>query len=110
MASKFSAFMNHPAGPKTVHFWAPAAKWALVVAGLADLNRPVEKISAPQNTALATTGLIWARYSTQIIPVNYSLMTVNIFVGATGIYNLGRKFGYWDAIDIEALKKKPESS
>lgn len=40
--------------------------------------------------ALATTGLIWARYSTQIVPINYNLMAVNMFVGASGIYQLAR--------------------
>lgn len=43
-------------------------------------------------TALASTGVIWARYSTQIIPVNYNLMAVNLFVGGTGIYQLVRLF------------------
>jgi len=40
--------------------------------------------------ALAATGLIWSRYSTQIIPVNYSLLSVNAFVAATGLYQLTR--------------------
>lgn len=40
--------LNHPAGPKTIHFWAPAMKWGLVMAGLADINRPAESISVPQ--------------------------------------------------------------
>lgn len=39
---------NHPAGPKTVFFWAPTIKWALVGAGLADLARPAEKLSVYQ--------------------------------------------------------------
>src|ERR1700744_5573780 len=39
---------NHPAGPKTVFFWAPTIKWILVGAGLADLARPAEKLSIPQ--------------------------------------------------------------
>lgn len=39
---------NHAAGPKTVFFWAPTIKWALVGAGLADLARPAEKLSAYQ--------------------------------------------------------------
>mmetsp|Transcript_17092 Transcript_17092/g.28120 ORF Transcript_17092/g.28120 Transcript_17092/m.28120 type:complete len:144 (-) Transcript_17092:139-570(-) len=89
--SSWKAFMDHPAGPKTIFFWAPAMKWCLVIAGLADLKRPVEKISLPQSLALASTGVIWARYSTQIIPVNYNLLAVNIFVGATGIYQVFRK-------------------
>jgi hypothetical protein len=33
----------------SVHFWAPAWKWGLVVAGLVDLKRPAEQISVPQN-------------------------------------------------------------
>ncbi|KAK6017013.1 hypothetical protein OSTOST_17499, partial [Ostertagia ostertagi] len=36
---------NHPAGPKTVFFWAPTIKWGLVIAGIADLARPAEKLS-----------------------------------------------------------------
>jgi hypothetical protein len=44
--------------------------------------------------ALAATGVIWSRYSTQIIPVNYSLLSVNAFVGATGLYQLYRIWRY----------------
>jgi len=82
--------MNHPAGPKTVFFWAPVMKWCLVAAGLKDLNRPAEKLSVSQNLALAATGVIWVRYSFVIIPVNYSLAAVNFFVGATGLGQLAR--------------------
>ncbi|KAI9224970.1 mitochondrial pyruvate carrier [Blastocladiella britannica] len=89
-AASFAQFLNHPAGPKTIHFWAPAAKWALVIAGLSDINRPVEKISATQTTALAATGVIWSRYATQIVPLNYNLMSVNIFVAGTNLYQLYR--------------------
>nr|VZI26993.1 unnamed protein product [Spirometra erinaceieuropaei] len=39
----FRPVWEHPAGPKTVFFWAPTFKWGLVIAGLADLTRPVEK-------------------------------------------------------------------
>lgn len=88
--SKFSAFMNHPAGPKTVFFWAPLMKWCLVAAGLKDLSRPAEKLSVSQNVALACTGFIWVRYSLVITPVNYSLAAVNFFVGSTGLAQLGR--------------------
>jgi hypothetical protein len=66
-------------------------KWALVIAGLRDINRPVERVSTAQNVALAATGAIWARWSFQIVPKNYSLATVNVFVCATGLYHLGRK-------------------
>ncbi|KAJ7209570.1 UPF0041-domain-containing protein [Mycena pura] len=89
-ASKFSGFMNHPAGPKTVFFWAPMMKWCLVGAGLKDMTRPAEKLSVSQNVALAATGFIWVRYSFVIIPVNYSLAAVNFFVGLSGLTQLGR--------------------
>ncbi|CAJ0642557.1 16351_t:CDS:2 [Entrophospora sp. SA101] len=49
LASKFKSFLNHEAGPKTVHFWAPAFKWGLVIAGISDMKRPAEKLSVSQN-------------------------------------------------------------
>ncbi|KAI0044350.1 UPF0041-domain-containing protein [Auriscalpium vulgare] len=88
--SKFTAFMNHPAGPKTVFFWAPAMKWCLVAAGVKDLSRPAENLSVSQNVALAATGFIWVRWSMVITPVNYSLAAVNVFVGSTGLGQLIR--------------------
>jgi len=92
--SKLVALWNHPAGLKTIHFWAPACKWVLVIAGIADLKRPAENISLPQSAALTATGFIWSRYATQITPVNYMLLSVNLFVGATGAYQLYRKFSW----------------
>ncbi|KAG5715397.1 hypothetical protein E4T56_gene20530 [Termitomyces sp. T112] len=103
-ASKFQAFMNHPAGPKTVFFWAPLMKWCLVAAGLKDLSRPAEKLSVSQNLALAATGMIWVRYSLVITPVNYSLAAVNFFVGMSGITQLGRIAHYRMNPEEEANK------
>ncbi|XP_025096897.1 mitochondrial pyruvate carrier 2-like isoform X2 [Pomacea canaliculata] len=88
--AKLRPLWNHPAGPKTIFFWAPLGKWILVFAGLKDITRPPETLSVYQNTALAGTGMIWARYSLVIIPKNYSLFAVNLFVGLTGLYQLGR--------------------
>ncbi|KAG0760232.1 hypothetical protein G6F22_019173 [Rhizopus arrhizus] len=81
-------FWDSPAGPKTIHFWAPAMKWALVFAGIGDLQRPADKLSLTQNASLMLTGLIWSRYSMVIKPKNYTLFTVNIFVFATGAMQL----------------------
>ncbi|KAJ2913469.1 hypothetical protein MD484_g6949, partial [Candolleomyces efflorescens] len=89
-ASKLQSFMNHPAGPKTVFFWAPLMKWCLVAAGVKDLTRPADKLSVSQNVALAATGFIWVRYSLVITPINYSLAAVNFFVGLSGLTQLGR--------------------
>ncbi|KAG8943045.1 Mitochondrial pyruvate carrier 2 [Tulasnella sp. 424] len=92
--SKFQQFMNHPAGPKTIFFWAPLMKWGLVAAGVKDLTRPADKLSVSQNVALAATGIIWVRYSFVIIPVNYSLAAVNFFVGTSGLVQLARIWDY----------------
>ncbi|KAG9291539.1 hypothetical protein G9A89_021958 [Geosiphon pyriformis] len=93
-SSRFQSFLNHPAGPKTIHFWAPIMKWGLVIAGLGDLKRPAEHLSVSQNCALTATGLIWSRWSTQIIPKNYPLLSVNAFLAGTGIMQLYRIWDY----------------
>uniref|UniRef100_A0A1B6C219 Mitochondrial pyruvate carrier n=1 Tax=Clastoptera arizonana TaxID=38151 RepID=A0A1B6C219_9HEMI len=91
---KLQPLWNHPAGPKTVFFWAPVFKWGLVIAGIGDLTRPAEKLSVSQAGALSATGLIWSRYSLVIIPKNWSLFSVNIFVAATSLYQLSRAVRY----------------
>lgn len=82
----------HPAGPFTIFFWAPTFKWALVIANIADMAIPVEKISMNQQAAVALTGCIWAKYSMVIIPKNYVLFAVNIWMAATGITQISRRF------------------
>uniref|UniRef100_A0A8U8BL23 Mitochondrial pyruvate carrier n=1 Tax=Geospiza parvula TaxID=87175 RepID=A0A8U8BL23_GEOPR len=91
---RFRPFYNHPAGPKTVFFWAPVMKWGLVGAGLADMARPAEKLSTAQSAVLMATGLIWSRYSLVIIPKNWSLFAVNFFVGSAGASQLFRIWRY----------------
>ncbi|KAJ3472095.1 hypothetical protein NLG97_g11291 [Lecanicillium saksenae] len=77
-------------GVKTVHFWAPVMKWALVIAGISDFARPVEKLSFTQNFALTCTGLIWTRWCLIIKPKNYLLAAVNFFLGLVGIVQVSR--------------------
>eukprot|EP00897_Mesotaenium_endlicherianum_P007659 jgi/Mesen1/6921/ME000358S06246 len=90
-ASSAKAFWNHPAGPKTIHFWAPTFKWGISIANIADFQKPPEKVSYPQQIAVTATGIIWSRYSTVITPKNYNLLAVNIFMAGTGMYQLSRK-------------------
>ncbi|KAL6762142.1 mitochondrial pyruvate carrier [Haematococcus lacustris] len=94
MAATLKAFWNHPAGPKTIFFWAPTMKWGISIANIADMQRPAELISYPQQTAITATGIIWSRYATVITPINYNLMAVNVFMAITGSYQLYRKFMY----------------
>lgn len=101
---------NHAAGPKTVFFWAPAFKWTLVLAGLGDLNRPASQLSVGQSASLFATGCIWSRYSLVIIPKNYSLFAVNVFVALTQLVQLTRAYQYSQSVkDTEAQGIKPAS-
>ncbi|XP_049584227.1 mitochondrial pyruvate carrier 2b [Syngnathus scovelli] len=94
LPAKLRPLYNHPAGPKTVFFWAPMFKWGLVAAGLADMTRPAEKLSTSQSAVLTATGLIWSRYSLVIIPKNWNLFAVNFFLGSAGASQLYRIWRY----------------
>lgn len=90
----FKRFLNSETGPRTVHFWAPTLKWGLVIAGISDMNRPVNKLSATQSLSLLATGLVWARWSFVITPKNYLLASVNIFLACTAGYQVSRIVNY----------------
>ncbi|KAJ8709283.1 hypothetical protein PYW07_009109 [Mythimna separata] len=104
--NKVRPLWEHPAGPKTIFFWAPIGKWSLVLAGIGDINRPANKLSAKQSGSLALTGSIWARWSLIIIPKNYSLFAVNVFVAATGMYQLTKIYFYQRQLEQEKLMKE----
>ncbi|ODV60809.1 mitochondrial pyruvate carrier family protein [Ascoidea rubescens DSM 1968] len=91
---KFARFMNSETGPKTIHFWAPTLKWALVIAGISDIKRPVDSLSGTQQFALLCTGAIWTRWSLIIKPKNYLLASVNFFLGSVAGIQIGR-IVYW---------------
>lgn len=94
-ASRFLRFLNSETGPKTVHFWAPVFKWSLVIAGLSDIQRPVEKVSGTQQLALFCTGAIWTRWAGFVIrPKNFLLASVNFFLGGVAGYQLIRIVNY----------------
>ncbi|EOO01624.1 putative upf0041 domain protein [Phaeoacremonium minimum UCRPA7] len=88
--SWFKRMWDSPIGLKTVHFWAPVMKWALVIAGIADFARPAEKLSLTQNAALTATGTIWTRWCLIIKPKNYLLAAVNFFLAGVGIVQCTR--------------------
>ncbi|KAK9365526.1 hypothetical protein V1509DRAFT_632911 [Lipomyces kononenkoae] len=88
----FQRFLQSETGPKTIHFWAPVMKWALVFAGISDLNRPVESLSGTQQLALFATGAIWTRWCLIIKPKNYLLASVNFFLGTVASVQLTRLF------------------
>jgi len=103
--SWFKRMWDSPIGLKTVHFWAPVMKWALVLAGVSDFARPAEKLSLTQNGALTATGIIWTRWCLIIKPKNYLLAAVNFFLGLVGVVQVTRI-----ALYHQSLKNLPEQA
>jgi hypothetical protein len=79
------------AGPFYIHFWAPMSKWLISGASMMELDRPTDKISLPQYSALTLCGVIHGRYALTVLPVNYMLCSVNIALFASSVWHLGRK-------------------
>ena len=86
-----SAWAESAAGPFTVHFWAPMSKWLISGANFLDLERPTDKISAAQMSALVVTGFFFTRYALLVTPINYVLCSVNIALFGSSAWHLGRK-------------------
>ena len=79
------------AGPFTVHFWAPMSKWGISGASFMDLNRPTDKVSLPQYSALTATGFFFSRYALLVTPINPTLCSVNVALFLSSGWHLGRK-------------------
>ncbi|XP_013139638.1 PREDICTED: mitochondrial pyruvate carrier 2-like isoform X2 [Papilio polytes] len=92
--SKLRPLWEHEAGPKTIFFWAPAFKWALVAASIDDYRRPLDKVSTTQSATLSATGLIWTRYCLVIRPINYSLSICNFALGVANGIQCVRAYRY----------------
>ena len=75
---KVMAFVNSPVGPKTVHFWGPAANWGLVLAALMDANKPPERISERMQLTLTTYSLMFMRFAWRVNPRNYLLFACHL--------------------------------
>ncbi|ROW16393.1 hypothetical protein VPNG_02882 [Cytospora leucostoma] len=104
--SWFQRMWDSPIGFKTVHFWAPVMKWALVLAGIADFARPASSLSLQQNGALTATGLIWTRWCLIITPKNYLLAAVNFFLGVVGVIQCSRILAYRSSVKNETALDK----
>lgn len=85
-------------------FWAPLCKWGLVISALKDMARPAELLSVEQTVAIGSTGFIYSRFSMVIIPKNYTLLSVNVFVAITQSIQLFRALRYKYENRIEARK------
>lgn len=65
-----------------------------MIAGIKDLTRPADLLSAEQCVAIGITGFIYSRFSMVIIPKNYALLSVNVFVAITQSIQLLRILKY----------------
>ena len=66
MADLVKTFINSPVGPKTVHFWGPAANWGLVASGLLDANKPPEMISERMTLTLFFYSCMFMRFAWRV--------------------------------------------
>jgi len=85
-------FCASETGPFTVYFYCSAIKWFITFTNIGDIYIPVERVSSFQQLAMFLTGFTWARYCTQITPINYGLMAANLTMGSVASYQLFRKW------------------
>jgi hypothetical protein len=62
----------------TTHFWGPVANWGFVVAGLADSQKPAERISPNMTAAMCIYSLLFMRFAWAIQPRNYILFACHV--------------------------------
>merc|ERR1712156_1139430 len=94
MADGLMAFINSPVGPKTVHFWGPAANWGLVLAGILDANKPPEMISERMTATLFFYSCLFMRFAWKVQPRNLLLFSCHFSNCTAQAYLLARKLKY----------------
>nr|CAB3480909.1 unnamed protein product [Digitaria exilis]CAB3482910.1 unnamed protein product [Digitaria exilis] len=96
MSSAFKAFLNSPVGPKTTHFWGPVSNWGIILASVADTQKPPEMISGNMTGVLCVYSALFVRFAWMVRPRNYFLM----------LYQLSR----WARLQgFLGKKKEPEA-
>ena len=96
MSEQLMAFVNSPVGPKTVHFWGPAANWGLVLAALMDANKPPERISERMQITLTLYSCLFMRFAWRVQPRNYLLFACHITNATCQAALLAKKLA-WNA-------------
>mmetsp|Transcript_35544 Transcript_35544/g.46767 ORF Transcript_35544/g.46767 Transcript_35544/m.46767 type:complete len:104 (-) Transcript_35544:171-482(-) len=88
------SFINSPVGPKTVHFWGPAANWGIVLAGLLDANKPPEMISERMTVTLFFYSCLFMRFAWKVQPRNMLLFSCHFSNATAQAYLFSRKMAY----------------
>eukprot|EP00475_Leptophrys_vorax_P021994 TRINITY_DN2990_c0_g1_i1.p1 TRINITY_DN2990_c0_g1~~TRINITY_DN2990_c0_g1_i1.p1 ORF type:complete len:112 (-),score=15.21 TRINITY_DN2990_c0_g1_i1:278-613(-) len=84
------AFWNSPVGPKTSHFWGPMANWGFVVAGLVDMQKPVDMISPKMTSVMCVYSALFMRFAWRVQPRNYLLFSCHAANESVQLYQLSR--------------------
>ena len=105
MADGVMAFINSPVGPKTVHFWGPAANWGLVVAGLLDANKPPEMISERMTATLTCYSILFMRFAWKVQPRNLLLFSCHFCNASAQAFLFSKKMA-WNAKQSAETKKQ----
>ena len=71
-------FIRSPVGPMTIHFWGPMANWGLVVAGILDMNKPLDRVSEKMTGVLAFYSCLFMRFAWRVAPRNYMLLACHM--------------------------------
>lgn len=103
-----TTWLNGPTGPKTVHFWGPAANWGLVLAAMLDMNKPAEMISGPMTGVLSVYSLLFMRFAWMVTPRNYLLLACHASNEVAQLYQLSRYISYQSSKPI--ISSTPSSS
>ena len=85
------AYLSSPGGPFTIHPWPPVTKLGISGVNMLELNRPTDKISLSQMSALPATGATFSRYGLLVTPINYPLTSVNVLMFLSSAWHVGRK-------------------
>ena len=65
--------IRSPIGPMTIHFWGPMANWGLVIAGILDMNKPMDRVSLKMTSVLCFYSCLFMRFAWMVQPRNYLL-------------------------------------
>ncbi|CAO2175483.1 unnamed protein product, partial [Urochloa humidicola] len=104
MSAAFKAFLNSPVGPKTTHFWGPVSNWGIILASVADTQKPPEMISGNMTGVLCVYSALFVRFARS--PRNYFLMATHSCNECVQLYQLSR----WARVQgFLGKKKEPEA-
>ncbi|CAO2210892.1 unnamed protein product [Urochloa humidicola] len=106
MSAAFKAFLNSPVGPKTTHFWGPVSNWGIILASVADTQKPPEMISGNMTGVLCVYSALFVRFAWMVRPRNYFLMATHSCNECVQLYQLSR----WAKVQgFLGVKKVPEA-